>query len=624
MNGYVGKIAIIDLTTKDFIIEELNPDYAKGFLSGAALGARYLYDLMPADTPVFAPASVIGFISGVSNAAKPLLGGRFAVVSKSPVTGGFNDASCGGKFGPFMRKAGFDAVFVKGVSETPVYIFLDDGNIEIRDASEMWGKTTSEADALIKADLGDEKLSTALIGPGGEHLSYMAGVIGDKIRAAARGGSGAVAGSKNLKGIAARGNAVVPIHDDKVLIEINKEWTSHAEGRGKVPVTKFKATGTSSDYDAKIHLADAGIKNWSGTPDMLTEDDIENLMGRTMDPTYRYGTQGCHSCPIRCGALYHIKTDKYDVKTCRPQYEAIGAFGSMLLNGDSASVNICNHLCNEYGYDVLSLGGTIAWLMECYEHGLFTLEELDGIDLKWGDPDAIVAMAKRICDYEGIGIPLNLASRGAAAYFGRGEEYVCVASGIEIPMHGSRFNPGLARTYQYDPTPGRHVNGGMGVPYGHQPPEVKYSYDDTGERDKNGIEEWEFFNMSGFCNFGGFLLAPGSPYRYVEALTGFGFSAEDYTKLMLRGFTIRAAFNLREGMRREDYTISGRNVGKPPLQGGPLTDVTVDNEKLGNNFYSAMDWDVETGVPSLEFLNGLGGLECVIDDLYPETNAKVN
>jgi aldehyde:ferredoxin oxidoreductase len=515
-----------------------------------------------------------------------------------------------------MRKAGFDAIFVKGISEGPVYILLRDGTVEFRDASHLWGKTVSEADEAIKRELGDTRVSTALIGPGGERLSNMAAVITDRFRAAARGGPGAVVGSKKLKGIVAGGTLAVPVYDDAQLVAINREWNDHVNGRGAIPVGKFKVTGTSSDYDSSVFMSDPGIKNWLGAPDELTEDEIKNLTGAVMDPKYKTGKSGCNACPVQCGAEYHVKNDTYDICGSRPEYESLGTFGSLLLNGDSDTAVICNWYCNEYGYDVLSFGGTLAWCMECYEKGVLTRDELDGIDLKWGDKEAILALTKRSCDFEGVGVALNRASRGAADYFGKGHECLAVASGIEIPMHGSRYNPGLARTYQYDPTPGRHVKGGLGVPYGHQPPEVKYDYSDTGERDKAGLEEWEFNNLSGFCSFGGFLLGPGVKYRYANAVTGFGFTPEDWPTLGLRAFTIRNAFNLREGYRRKDFQISGRLVGKPPMEKGPLMGITVDNERMADSFYKALGWDVETGVPSREFLEEIGGLDCVIDDLY--------
>jgi len=619
--GYHGKVLIADLTKKTFETQDLNPDWAYNFIGGATLGARYLLDLMPAKTPVFAPESVLGFVCGPLNGTKALLGARFSVVCKSPVTGGWNDANCGGSFGPALRKSGYDALFIKGVSDAPVYIFIDGGKPELRDASAIWGKTTRASEDVLRAELGD-KISVAQIGPGGEHLSHMAAIINDTHRAAGRGGAGAVMGSKQLKAVVCRGgNAVLPVKDDAALVACNNECIAHgsAGGMGEGIVAQFKTLGTSAEYDSCVMMADAPIKNWAGAPeDDISEDQAVALAGRTTDPKYRVKSLGCSNCYIKCGAQYKLDHKKYKLDhATRPEYESLGAFGSMMLNGDSDTAVILNWFCNEYGYDTLSFGGTISWLMECYNKGLFTIDELDGIDLKWGDPNAIVAIAERICAYKGIGVPLNLASQGASRALGKGEECLVTASGIELPMHGSRYNPGLARIFQYDPTPGRHIKGGRGVPFGHNPPEIKYIYNDTGEADAAGLLEWELTDSCGICGFGNFLLAPWIAIKMLNALTGFDYSQEQMTQFSYRSFTIRHAFNLREGFRRDDFKISGRAVGKPPLKAGPLTDVTVDNEKLADNFYGFLGWDVETAVPPRSFLEGLGGLECVVKELYP-------
>jgi len=319
--------------------------------------------------------------------------------------------------------------------------------------------------------------------------------------------------------------------------------------------------------------------------------------------------------------MYHVKTADFDIETGRPEYETLGAFGSMLLNSDADCVNICNYYCNEYGYDTISFGATLAWLMECYDHGLFTLDELDGIDLKWGDAEAIVRMAKQICEYKGIGVPLNGASVKAAEFFGRGAEYLCVANGIEIPHHCARNNPAMARTFQYDPTPGRHVKGGRGASFGFRSPEVKYIYEGTGEADRAGVINAEYDNLSGFCHFA-FFMEPTAKFKYLEAVTGEKRTDEDIQHLGLRSFAIRSAFNLREGFRRKDYTISDRNIGKPPLTSGPLDGVTIDTKKLADNFFEAMGWDVENAVPTRAFLEKVGGLDVVIGDLYPEKSPE--
>jgi len=615
--GYMGKILLVDLSNHTHTVEELNPEWAKDFLGGAALGARFLYELMPASTPAFAPESVLGFVTGPTNGTRSFMGGRYVVVSKSPVTGGFNDSSSGGNFGPYLRKSGFDAVFVKGISEKPVYIFIDDGKVEFRDASALWGKTTLETEELLRAEIGDDNICSALIGPAGERLSHMAAVMNDGHRAAGRGGSGAVMGSKNLKALVCRGNQQVPVKNPDEIKNINKSWQEYSKGDAQNGIQSWSTHGTTVAYKTCVLISDAGIKNWGGAPEDLDMDtQVIPMTGPVMDPLYRTKKYACNSCNIGCGAMYHIKDDKYDFESGRPEFETLAAFGSMLLNDDVVSVNLCNMYCNEYGYDTISFGGTIAWLMESYENGLFTIDELDGIDLRWGNTEAIIAMTKQICENKGIGVVLNNASVKAAEHFGRGFEYLCTASGIELPHHGALNNPGMARTFTFDPTPGRHVKGGRGAGFGFASHEVKYSYEDTGEPDKAGVIKVEFDNSSGFCHFR-FLLEASSVHKYMDAITGWGYSDEDWDNYGLRAYAVRAAFNLREGMRRKDYTISDRCIGKPQMTRGPHAGITIDIEKLGDNFFDAIGWDVKAGIPTREFLEKVGGLDMLINDLYP-------
>ena len=615
MYGYNGKILVVDLSKKTMETQDLNSDWAYNFIGGAPLGARYLYDMMPAKTHVFAPESVIGFVSGPLNGTKAVLGARFTVVSKSPATGGWNDANCGGSFGPALRKTGYDAVFVKGVSETPVYILIDGDKPEIRDASAIWGKTTSESEEILKAEFGD-KISVAQIGPGGEHMSYMAAVVNDTHRVAGRGGSGSVMGSKKLKAIVCcNGNAEIPVKDSAALVECNKESVAHSALGGD----GFKRLGTTGHYHSAVMLADAPIKNWTGAPEVdIFEEQSEVLNGHVTDTKYKVSSLGCSLCFIKCGAHYKVENEKYKLDhATRAEYESIGAFGSNILNSDADTLLILNWLCNQYGYDTISFGGTIAWAMECYDKGILTIDDLDGIDLKWGDKNAIVAIAERICSYEGIGVTLNLASQGAARMLGKGEECLVTASGIELPLKDSRNNPALARTYQYDPTPGRHIKGGRGVPFSNNPPEVKYNYEGTGKDDAEGLLEWELTNAAGICGFGQFLLSPWIVIRMLNAITGFDYTREQLEQFSYRSFTIRYAFNLREGFRRRDFKLSDRAVGKPALQAGPQKGITVDNEKLADNFFSYLGWDLETTVPPRSFLEEVGSLDCVIADLYP-------
>ncbi len=620
MFGYTGKLLFVDLTAGRTEVRELDEATAKNFFGGPSLGAKILYDEMLAHTDVFSEESMIGFVTGPTNGTGTLLGGRYTVVSKSPVTGGWNDANSGGNFGPLLKKSGYDGVFVKGISKKPVYIFIDNGKAELRDASGIWGKTVSEAERIIKEELDDKHVGIAQIGPAGEALCSMAAVMNDTHRAAGRGGSGAVMGSKKLKALVVRGKVEIETKDKGALIALNKETVTWEKEGPVAPVyNMFKNHGTGGSYESSVYGGDASVKNWAGSSGDLTEEQIKPVGSQGMDLRFKKKKYACNSCSIGCGAIYSIGEGKWPrEETARPEYETQGMFGSQLLNSSAEAVNECNRLCNEYGFDTISMGGTVAWCMENYSNGVFTQEELDGIDLKWGNADAIVQMTKKICMREGVGEALSNGSLAVARHFGKGFEALVVAGGIEIPQHDPTFSPGLARTYKYDPTPGRHVKGGLGIQYGNEPPEVKYNYADTGERDVAGVVGAEITNAAGFCVFGDFGLPPGAVAKYLAAITGFDYSEDDVKRLGLRSFTMRHAINLREGLRRKDHEISGRIVGDPPLKEGPNTGVTVDTEKLTDNFYSALGWNVSDGVPKLEALKHIGGLENVIRDLYPD------
>jgi len=620
MNGYYGKYVVINLTDLTYEVKELNMEWARDYIKGASLGGRILFDLMPPGINSYDPAAVIGFVGGITNGTKALMGQRITVVCKSPVNEMWNDSSCGGSFGPYLAKTGYDAVFFIGKAENPVYVLIDDGEISFHDAAPIWLETTHPSEEYIRKQVGDD-VSMMQIGPAGAHLSPMAGVINDCHRAAGRGGSGGVMGSKNLKALVCKGRQKFGVYDEKLLSEVNQKAIAY--GKEGMPmhaaVEGFSTRGTSGEYDSCVIVSDTPIKNWYGTPDDITEEQAANLSGRKMDPQFHVKKDGCLACHIRCGAIY--KMDKYKYKldhATRPEYESLGSFGSMLLNGDAEVAIILNWLCNEYGYDTMSFGCTIAWLMECIERGIITKEEINGIDLKWGDPESTIAIAEAICNYEGIGQVLNLGSVKAAETLGKGRQCTVTAGGMELPQHGSRFNPALARTFMYDPSPGRHIKGGRGVPFSHNPDEVKYNYENTGEDDVAGLLEWELINASGVCSFGNFLMPPFIDKDMINAITGFGYSDEDYRIFTLRAFTMRHAFNLREGFRRRDAWIDGRAVNVPAMKSGPHAGREIDVVKLGDNFYKALGWDVETAVPTREFLENVGGLDYVIDFLYPD------
>ncbi|MBR5489768.1 MAG: hypothetical protein IKV79_00685 [Oscillospiraceae bacterium] len=624
--GYNGQVLLADLSTKTYEIVPLPEQWAKDFLGGNALGARFLLEFMPPNTPVFAPESVVGFVGGVANNTKALMGPRYSVVSKSPVYGGISEANSGGSFAGFMRKSGFDAIFVKGISEKPVYLFVNDCNVEFRDASNLWGRTISEADAMIREELaaeGHRRVGVTLIGPAGERKSHMAAVICDRGCAAARGGSGAVIGSKNLKAVACTGTHEIQVVDPDALLEINK---MNAEYKKSAPPCQFfPVIGTSGGYLHSVEIGDCSVHNWEKSGADVDLNEHAGMHGTAMDPLYKTKKlTTCTNCYIGCNAMYHIVDEELglDFETYRPEYETLATFGSNIGNSNPKIVVYGNYIGNEWGLDTLSVGGTISWLMECYEKGIVSREEIDGIDLTWGNCKAIVEILKKIANNEGIGAILQNGSKYAAETMGKGFECLVTASGMELAQHGSRCNPAMGRTFQYDPAPGRHTRGGRGVPFKMAPPEVKHNYEDTGAADADMLWEWEHNNATGFCSLSDFLLKPGphgmTHFNYIKAITGWEYTPEDVIKYGKRAYTVRHAFNLREGLRRKDFTLSDRACGRPPQDHGPLEGVTIDNEKLADNFFSYMGFDVETAVPSKETLENLGGLEKVIEFLYPE------
>jgi len=256
--------------------------------------------------------------------------------------------------------------------------------------------------------------------------------------------------------------------------------------------------------------------------------------------------------------------------------------------------------------------------MECYEHDILSKADLDGIDLTWGNGEATVKLIEKMATGEGCGAVLANGSAYAAKHWGKGAEYLQTASGIELPMHDPRCLPGLARTYQYDPTPGRHVKGSLcfSRQQAAMPPDVRYNFNNTGKDDAQVTSDMEITNCAGFCMFAGDCQPSGIQAQYIAAVTGMPFTSEDSYRTGLRILAMRQAFNLREGIKPSDMTLSDRSLGKPPLKSGPTAGITIDAEKLAKNFFDAVDWDMKTGKPGLETLKKLGALDCVIKDLY--------
>jgi aldehyde:ferredoxin oxidoreductase len=619
--GYAGKLLFVDLTRGTLKEKPLSEKLSRDFIGGYGIGARLLYDGMKPGVDPLGPDNILGFVSGPLNGTGALFGGRYTVVCKSPMTGGWNDANSGGYFGPEMKRAGFDGVFVSGVSARPVYLFIKDGKAEIKDAKALWGKDSTETEEALIRETGESKLRAAVIGPAGEKKSLMACIINDKHRAAGRGGCGAVMGSKNLKAVVVRGTAEVPVAHPEKVKEINAAILDFMKNGPTVEQVKlWSAYGTGGITAGAALSGDAPVKNWGGVGVMdMGEESATKLGSFSFDAKYNTKKYACASCPLACGAHYKVEDGKWPVgETDRPEYETLAAFGTMTLNDDVESIIKCNHICNTYGLDTISVGSCVAWAMECYENGIFTKKETEGIELTWGNAEAIVAITEAIAEQRGFGKVLALGTAKAAEKLDKGAEYLQTVRGIELPMHDPRFSPGFARTYQYDPTPARHVKGGLGIPDFRSPNEVKYTYGGRGQMDVGVTCYTEIFNASGLCMFGGFCMPQDAAVRFMEAVTGWEFKEEDVLRTGKRIMNMRHVFNLREGQKPTDRAnrLPKRCVGEPPQTEGPVKGVTVDHEKLGSAFSESMGWNKETTVPTRKSLESLGGMEDVIRDLH--------
>jgi len=446
----------------------------------------------------------------------------------------------------------------------------------------------------------------------------MSCVMNDRHRAAGRGGAGAVMGSKNLKAVVALGTKKIKVADPEKLKKVNLSITDSMRNGPQAEFSAaFSEYGTGALTSDAALSGDSPVKNWGGIGVVdFGEESSVKLGAPVMDPVYKTKKYACANCPLGCGADYEVKDGDWPIgETFRPEYETMASFGSLCLNDNAESIIMCNEICNRSGLDTISAGATVAWAIECFENGVFNKEETGGIELNWGNAKAIVDITEAIANQTGFGKVLALGSRGAAENLGKGFEYLQTVKGVELPMHDPRFSPGHARTYWSDPSPARHVKGGMGLAQ-LQADDSKYDISDTGVMDLAMTAGNELINAAGLCLFCGLAGVETIVQDQFEAVTGRLLSMEDQINLGTRIINMRHAFNLREGYNPSEQKMPSRSLGEEPQQEGPLEGVTIDHKTLQSNFCKAIGWDEETWKPSRESLEALGGMDDVITDLY--------
>lgn len=615
--GYMGKMLFVDLSRGKLRDEALDESLCRQFIGGYGVGARILFSQQKAGVEPLGPDNTLGILTGPFTGTPALAGTRYTVVAKSPLTKGWGDANSGGYFGAFMKFAGYDALFFTGISAKPVYLFINNGKAELKDAAHIWGNDTRQTEEVLKSELGKDA-EVACIGPSGENRSLIAAVF-NRTRTAARSGLGAVMGSKKLKAVAVKGNMKVPLADEQRTKELRKKYQAKLGGH----IAWLKPFGTPFLVDVGVLDGDSPVKNWAGVG-VIDFPDFKPI-GKEAVIARMSKKFGCYQCPIACGGYMKAGTGeyKYEADSRRPEYETIAMFGTNCLNNNLESIIKAADICDRYGVDTISAGAAIALAIECYEGGLITKKDTDGIEMIWGNHKSIVAMTEKLAMREGFGEVLADGVKVAAEKIGKGaDKYAIHVGGQELPAHDPKHSFHYATSYRMDPTPGRHFVGSELSDAPHHPAGLLPKFDLTsfsgrGEARRIGSSFHHVVVCTGTCLFVYWAFPDVDPIAdFMRVVTGWDVTNEELLKTGERIANLRQAFNIREGLSPLKFKVPDRVLGKPPLKAGPLAGVTIDEDTMIKEYLTAMDWDLKTAKPSKSKLLELG-LADVAKELWP-------
>ncbi|MBN1640966.1 MAG: aldehyde ferredoxin oxidoreductase family protein [Anaerolineae bacterium] len=612
MYGYTGKILRVDLTENTIDVEQPDERFYRRYLGGAGFVAYYLLAEVPPGADPLGPDNVLIMAGGAVTGVPAAGAGRSAVGAKSPLNGGFGEADVGGYFGAELRHAGYDALVVRGQAETPVYIWIHDGEAEIRPAEHLWGLTTLDCQEAVRAELGEPRARLAMIGPAGEKLIRYACVINDVKHAAGRTGLGAVMGSKRLKCVVARGTAAVPVADPEGVRAVARWMAQHWREKS----LELHELGTNGGL---VGLSETGRLPTRNFQDGQFEA-AEAIGGEAMRDTILTDTGGCYACPIRCKRVVEVNDDQYHVEPGYggPEYETVGAFGSNCGVDDLRAIAKANELCNAYGLDAISTGMAVSFAIECFENGALTLDDTGGLALRFGDGAAVVALTQMICERMGIGDILAEGPTRAAQQIGRGAEaYVIDVKKQPFPMHECRTRHGQALGYAVSPTGADHMHniwdGGLANdPLGEGWRSLGV-YESVPETTLNATKVRAYLytaslrwmeNMIGMCAF--IPWTRDQLIALMRAITGWEANLWELMRAGERCVTMARAYNLREGLGRADDVLPARM--NTPHVSGTLNEKPVDPahlDEMVSLYYGMMGWDSATGTPTRSRLQEL-------------------
>lgn len=630
--GYSGKILRIDLSTEKHRTEDLDSEFATKFIGGRGFGSIILYrELAPRIDPL-GPENIIVLTPGALTGTAAPAASRTTLTFKSPLSSLHGDSTSSGFFGANLKYCGYDCLVIRGKASSPVYISIQDDDVEIRGASKLWGKLTGDTHKALREQLETPDLATVSIGPAGEKLVRYASVITDGgLGAHARCGGGAVFGSKNLKAIAARGHGDLGIADSEGFRAAFQEYLNIISRDPYVPPATKYGTPRFIYHRAKFGIH--GAENWRYGPYEWSGVDPELLRN-----DYSIKAASCPNCPIMCRREFTVSSGRFSGTVAKMEWESIARAITCGVT-DAESIIYQTRLNNMYGLDAESTGDTIAFAMECYEKGLLTKNDTGGLELRFRDPDAMLELTRRIALRENLGDLLAEGTLRAASKIGRGSERFAIQiKGVEMSAGDPRGMPVRAVSYATGTRGADHLRSNPYIEEIATPAEAKQWFGSEEAADiKNGVKgkgnlvKWsEDFvtigDLLGLCKFAYYRSATFEylrkkgveiAARLYNAITGAELSNEDMMLAGERVFNVEKAFNTREGASRKDDTIPKRFFEEPLLGGGPSGGAVVDSERFErilNEYYEARGWRVETGLPRPSKLKSLG-LEEIGEDL---------
>jgi aldehyde:ferredoxin oxidoreductase len=606
VGGYTGKVLEIDLSSGKIETGSINDEDQMKFLGGSGLAAKIFCDSFDPGVDPLSPENPLIVMTG------PIVGthfpgtSRFAVCGKSPLTGIWGEGTCGGNFGPELKFAGMDGIIFKGVSSTPVYLAIEDDQIELRDAGELWGMDNYALTDFLKKRHGKEKNPKILsIGQAGENLVKFAAICNDKGDFIGRTGMGAVMGSKRLKAIIVIGTKKVEISYPEEYATLRKSLI--VKSRDAMVGQSFRSMGTDAGMDLGMMTGDVPIKNW------MIGENFElsaNLGGPALTEKYLTKNHACSFCPIACKRM--VKVGQGPFKTDEgpgPEYETCCTFGTLIMNHDLAGVIKANEWCNRYGVDTISCGATIAFAMEAFEKGLITKSDTDGIDLTWGNISGAIELLHKIVKKEGIGWTLSEGSREAAKRLGRGaEEFSVEVKGLEAPMHDPRGFHGMGLAYMTSIRGACHLmHMALGVEQGiTMYPEAGFLENYIGQTSEGKAEMIKLCEDLGLpcnalliCEFVAWTLSANELAEMVRVTTRFDFTLKDLLACGERTWLLKRGLDNMMGVRRGDDRLPKRIL--TPLKEGTAADSIPDVEKLLQEYYGIRGLDGD-GKPKKEVL----------------------